>query len=79
MGGEEAWAELYVIVESTAVHQDLSRVSSSRTTKLPMVLTPGNFYESGDYQNRGEKQKYIHCDEIPRDNVLEKVQIRSSP
>ena len=36
-----------------------------------IMLTPGNFYESGGYRDRGEKQKY-YCGEIPRDYVLEK-------
>ena len=35
------------------------------------LLTPGNFYESGGYRDRGEKQKYYYG-EIPRDYVLEK-------
>jgi type I restriction enzyme S subunit len=36
-----------------------------------VMLTPGNFYESGGYRDRGEKQKY-YCGEIPRDYILEK-------
>ncbi len=36
-----------------------------------IMLTPGNFYESGGYRDRGEKQKYYYG-EIPRDYVLEK-------
>ena len=36
-----------------------------------IMLTPGNFYESGGYRDRGEKQKY-YCGEIPHDYVLEK-------
>ena len=36
-----------------------------------IMLTPGNFQESGGYRDRGEKQKY-YCGEIPRDYVLEK-------
>jgi type I restriction enzyme S subunit len=36
-----------------------------------VLLTPGNFYESGGYRDRGEKQKY-YCGEIPRGFVLEK-------
>ena len=36
-----------------------------------VVLTPGNFYESGGYRDRGEKQKY-YSGHIPRDYVLEK-------
>jgi type I restriction enzyme S subunit len=34
-----------------------------------VLLTPGNFYESGGYRDRGEKQKY-YAGEIPRDYVL---------
>jgi len=34
-----------------------------------VLLTPGNFYETGGYRNRGEKQKY-YTGEIPRDYVL---------
>ncbi len=34
-----------------------------------MLLTPGNFYETGGYRDRGEKQKY-YIGEIPRDYVL---------
>jgi type I restriction enzyme S subunit len=34
-----------------------------------ILLTPGNFYESGGYRDRGEKQKY-YTGEIPRDYVL---------
>jgi type I restriction enzyme S subunit len=34
-----------------------------------VLLTPGNFYESGGYRDRGEKQKYF-VGEIPRDFVL---------
>ena len=34
-----------------------------------VLLTPGNFYESGGYRDRGEKQKY-YIGEIPRDYVL---------
>jgi len=34
-----------------------------------VLLTPGNFYESGGYRDRGEKQKY-YTGEIPRDYVL---------
>jgi type I restriction enzyme S subunit len=36
-----------------------------------VMLTPGNFFESGGYRDRGEKQKY-YCGEIPRGFVLEK-------
>lgn len=36
-----------------------------------VVLTPGNFYESGGYRDRGEKQKY-YGGEILRDYVLKK-------
>lgn len=36
-----------------------------------VLLTPGNFYESGGYRDRGEKQKY-YTGEIPRDYVLSK-------
>ncbi len=28
------------------------------------MLTPGNFYETGGYRDRGEKQKF-YCGEIP--------------
>jgi type I restriction enzyme, S subunit len=34
-----------------------------------VLLTPGNFYESGGYRDRGEKQKY-YSGEIPREYVL---------
>jgi len=34
-----------------------------------VLLTPGNFYESGGYRDRGDKQKYYTGD-IPRDYVL---------
>ena len=34
-----------------------------------VLLTPGNFYESGGYRDRGDKQKY-YAGEIPRDYVL---------
>jgi len=34
-----------------------------------VLLTPGNFYESGGYRDRGEKQKY-YTGGIPRDYVL---------
>ena len=34
-----------------------------------VLLTPGNFYETGGYHDRGEKQKY-YTGEIPRDYVL---------
>jgi type I restriction enzyme S subunit len=34
-----------------------------------VLLTPGNFYESGGYRDRGEKQKY-YVGDIPRDYVL---------
>lgn len=34
-----------------------------------VLLTPGNFYESGGYRDRGEKQKYYNG-EIPKDFVL---------
>jgi len=36
-----------------------------------VMLTPGNFYESGGYRDRGEKQNYYRG-EIPRGYVLEK-------
>ena len=36
------------------------------------MLTPGNFYESGGYRDRGEKQKY-DCGEIPSGYVLAEV------
>lgn len=36
-----------------------------------VLLTPGNFYESGGYRDRGEKQKY-YTGPIPRDYVLTK-------
>jgi type I restriction enzyme S subunit len=36
-----------------------------------VVLTPGNFYESGGYRDRGEKQKY-YSGEIPRGFILDK-------
>ena len=35
------------------------------------MLTPGNFYESGGYRDRGEKQKY-YCGEIPDGYLLKK-------
>ena len=35
-----------------------------------VLLTPGNFYETGGYRDRGEKQKY-YSGEIPRDYVLD--------
>lgn len=35
-----------------------------------VVLTPGNFHESGGYRDRGQKQKY-YSGEIPRGCVLE--------
>jgi type I restriction enzyme S subunit len=34
-----------------------------------VVLTPGNFYESGGYRDRGEKQKY-YSGEIPNGYIL---------
>lgn len=34
-----------------------------------VLLTPGNFYETGGYRDRGEKQKY-YTGKIPRDYVL---------
>lgn len=34
-----------------------------------VLLTPGNFYETGSYRDRGEKQKY-YTGEIPSDYVL---------
>jgi type I restriction enzyme S subunit len=36
-----------------------------------VLLTPGNFYESGGYRDRGEKQKY-YSGEIPDGFVLSK-------
>jgi type I restriction enzyme S subunit len=36
-----------------------------------VLLTPGNFYETGGYRDRGVKQKY-YVGEIPRDYVLKK-------
>lgn len=36
-----------------------------------VMLTPGNFYETGGYRDRGEKQKY-YCGPIPNGFVLEK-------
>lgn len=36
-----------------------------------VLLTPGNFYESGGYRDRGEKQKY-YIGDIPQDYVLSK-------
>lgn len=36
-----------------------------------VLLTPGNFYETGGYRDRGEKQKY-YKGVIPRDYVLNK-------
>jgi type I restriction enzyme, S subunit len=36
-----------------------------------VLLTPGNFYETGGYRDRGEKQKYF-SGPIPRDYVLRK-------
>jgi type I restriction enzyme S subunit len=36
-----------------------------------VMLTPGNFYESGGYRHRGEKQKYYRG-KIPRGYVLQK-------
>jgi type I restriction enzyme S subunit len=35
-----------------------------------VLLTPGNFYESGGYRDRGEKQKY-YCGEIPKNYILD--------
>ena len=34
-----------------------------------VLLAPGNFYESGGYRDRGEKQKY-YCGEIPEGFIL---------
>jgi type I restriction enzyme S subunit len=39
-----------------------------------VLLTPGNFYESGGYRDRGEKQKY-YSGEIPDGFVLSKGQM----
>ncbi len=36
-----------------------------------VLLTPGNFHESGGYRDRGEKQKY-YAGPIPKDFVLQK-------
>jgi type I restriction enzyme S subunit len=36
-----------------------------------VLLTPGNFFESGGYRDRGEKQKY-YCGEIPSGFILER-------
>ncbi len=36
-----------------------------------VLLTPGNYFETGGYRDRGEKQKYF-CGEIPRDFLLSK-------
>jgi len=36
-----------------------------------VLLTPGNFYESGGYRDRGEKQKY-YSGEIPEGFILKK-------
>ncbi|WP_373548573.1 restriction endonuclease subunit S [Haliscomenobacter sp.] len=36
-----------------------------------VLLTPGNFYESGGYRDRGEKQKY-YVGKIPNDYILKK-------
>lgn len=36
-----------------------------------VLLTPGNFYETGGYRDRGEKQKY-YIGDIPQDYVLSK-------
>lgn len=36
-----------------------------------VLLTPGNFYESGNYRDRGEKQKF-YAGPIPQDYVLTK-------
>lgn len=36
-----------------------------------VLLTPGNFYETGGYRDRGEKQKY-YTGQIPRDYVLDR-------
>lgn len=36
-----------------------------------VLLTPGNFFESGGYRNRGDKQKY-YTGEVPQDYVLKK-------
>lgn len=36
-----------------------------------VLLTPGNFYESGGYRDRGDKQKY-YIGPIPQDFVLKK-------
>jgi type I restriction enzyme, S subunit len=35
-----------------------------------VMLTPGNFFESGGYRDRGDKQKY-YCGEIPHGYVLQ--------
>ena len=36
-----------------------------------VLLTPGNFYETGGYRDRGDKQKY-YCGPIPDGFILEK-------
>ena len=36
-----------------------------------VLLTPGNFYETGGYRDRGEKQKY-YIGDIPQDYILDK-------
>jgi len=36
-----------------------------------VVLTPGNYYESGGYRDRGEKQKY-YAGEIPPEYIMKK-------
>ena len=39
-----------------------------------VLLTPGNFYESGGYRDRGEKQKY-YSGEIPKGFILDKCDL----
>ncbi len=58
-------AELCDIKHGFAFKSENFRASGEYT-----LLTPGNFYESGGYRNRGEKQKF-HEGEFPRSFLLQ--------
>ncbi len=67
----EGWAEKELSELCDIRHGFAFKSQFFTKTGNHVLLTPGNFYESGGYRDRGDKQKY-YSGEIPAGFILEK-------
>ncbi|MEM7533410.1 MAG: restriction endonuclease subunit S [Chloroflexota bacterium] len=66
---ENHWAESLLGDLITVKHGFAFKSDWFSDTGDAVLLTPGNFYETGGYRDRGKKQKY-YVGDIPKDFVL---------